>query len=288
MTLKISIMNYKRIFIALALPAVLPLAITACSDAANSTQGQNFDTVQVAEQPPVALAEVPASPEFPNAALTVGEVKTEDAGRDSVKVSFNFNVANYELKAQTADAGEKNCNNSKDGQHIHFILDDAPYKALYEPKNEITVAKNSEHHVVAFLSRSYHQSLKNKGAGLIYHFRIDERGALKKLESPTKPMLTYSRPKGDYTGKDVDNVLLDFYVWNATLGNDYKVKANITTGGKDTSFMISEWKSYFIKNLITGESTIKLTLTDKEGNKLMGASTEMSRNIQLAHGEPMK
>lgn len=273
--------------ITLGLASALLLSVTACNDSSSSENSETTDTVITESVAPVSLADVSASPDFPDATLTMGKVDAIAEG-DSVKLTFNFNVKNYELKAQTADAADKLCNNSKDGQHIHFILDNKPYTALYKPKHEVTVAKNMEHYLVAFLSRSYHQSLKNKEAGLLYHFKTDEQGKLQKLDTPATPMITYSRPKGDYLGKDTENILLDFYVWNVVLGNDYKVKADVSTGGKNTSFIISEWKSYFLKNLAMGKSTIKLTLVDKDGNKVNGPETEVSRDINLAQDEPMK
>lgn len=270
----------------LGITAFLLLAATSCqNNEENKDTATSADTLK--SENPVTLADVSTSPDFPGAILNMGNVEATPQG-DSVKINFSFNVKNYELKAQTADASDKLCNNSKDGQHIHFILDNTPYKALYEPKTEITVAKNSEHYLVAFLSRSYHQSLKNKEAAIVYHFKIDEKGKLQKLEAPTTPMLTYSRPKGDYLGKDTENILLDFYVWNATLGNDYKVNVNIKGEGVDTMLTVTEWKSYFLKNLPMGKTTIKLTLVDKDGNKVEGPETEISRDINLAQDEPMK
>lgn len=236
---------------------------------------------------PVTVTDFPQSPDFPGAALSLADVSPSASG-DSVKLSFAFEVRNYELKAQTADAANKGCSNSAQGQHIHFIIDNKPYVALYEPKHEVTVAKNSEHYVLCFLSRSYHESLKGKGASLLYHFRVDQNGKLEKLPEPRTPMVFYSRPKGDYLGKDTENVLFDFYVWNGTLGNDLKVKADISSGGKDTSLMLSQWKPYNLKNLAMGKNTIRLTLVDASGNKVAGPETEVSRDFQLAQGEPMK
>ena len=263
------------------------LATTLILTACENNEGSDAGTTE-AKANPITLEDVPSSPEFPDAALSIGKVDATEQGTDSVKLSFNFDVKNYELKAQTLDAKDKLCANSKDGQHIHFILDNQPYQALYEPKNETVVAKGSEHYLVAFLSRSYHQSLKNKDAALIYHFKINDEGKVEKMPEPTAPMITYSRPKGDYLGKDTENLLLDFYVWNANIGTDHQVKAAIQNATQDTTILLKEWKSYFLKNLAMGENTITLTLTDKDGNPLQGEGTTVSRTINLAQDEPMK
>jgi hypothetical protein len=265
------------------------LFLSACGEASDTNEETMTDsTTTVAEATtPINLTPVDSSQEFPNAQLSMGNVTATPAG-DSVKLSFNFNVKNYELKMQTGDGNSKVCNNSDKGQHIHFILDNKPYVAVYEPKHETTVAKNTEHYLMAFLSRSYHMSLKNKGAALVYHFKVDENGKLQKLEEPKTPMVFYSRPKGDYLGKDTENLLFDFYVWNATLGNDYQVKADISAGGKDTSMMITESRPYFLQNMPMGKSTIKLTMVDINGNKVEGPETEVSRDINLSKDEPMQ
>jgi len=233
------------------------------------------------------MEEVMNSEEFPDAQLSMGNTTTSMSG-DSVKVTFNFNVKNYDLKGQTSDSVKGICSNSDKGQHIHFILDNSPYAALYEPKHDVTIAKNTEHYLLAFLSRSYHMSLKNKNAAVLYHFKVDENGKLQKLDVPNTPMVFYSRPKGDYLGNDTQNVLLDFYVWNTTLGGSNKVKANINSGGRDTSIMITEWKPYFLKNLAMGKNSITLTMLDNSGNKVTGDNTEVTREFNLAEGEPMR
>jgi hypothetical protein len=255
--------------------------------------GQGRDGAQeepVGAAPSLVVSEVGASPEFPDARLGIGSVTATRQGTDSVKVHFSFTVTNYELTAQTADGDSKRCNNSADGQHIHFILDNRPYKALYKPENEVTLPVNSEHYLMAFLSRSYHESLKNPGAALVYHFRIDEKGNLQQLEEPQTPMIFYSRPKGDYLGKDTENVLFDFYVWNAGLSEDgYRVKAEITTeGGLDTSFMITEWKSWFLQQLPMGKANINITLVDKDNNPVQGPETSAGGSFRLASDEPMQ
>ena len=193
---------------------------------------------------------------------------------------------------QTADTATKMCNNSAKGQHIHFILDNQAYQALYEPKNEIVVANNTEHYLMAFLSRSYHESIKSKGAGLLYHFKVNEKGKLQKIDEPQTPMLFYSRPKGDYIGKDTANVLLDFYVWNANLATDgYQVQAHIANAdipNHDTTLTINNWQPNFINHLGIGKSTITLTLINKEGKPVQGPNTTVTRKIQLAAAEPLK
>jgi len=278
-------MNLKLLTLAGAGFAVL--SFSACQDSGTSGTTNNDTASAAAPTPatPLSIKPVDGSPEFPGASLGIKDVKAEMQGTDSVKITINYTVKNYELKHQTGDASTKECNNSKDGQHIHFILDNKPYKALYEPTNTFTVPVKSEHYLMSFLSRSYHESLKNPEAGVLYKFSIDEKGKLSKLALPTTPMLFYSRPKGDYLGNDTKNVLLDFYVYNGKLGADgYKVKA--TVNGQD--FTIDSWKPYFIQNAPMGDMTVNLQLLDKSGTAVTGDNTTISRTVKLAESEPMK
>ncbi|MBS1772873.1 MAG: hypothetical protein JST82_08430 [Bacteroidetes bacterium] len=236
---------------------------------------------------PVELVPVTGSPEYTDAQLSIANVTAAAQGTDSVKLSFAFDVKNYELKNQTSDADNKMCNNSDKGQHIHFILDNKPYAALYEPKHEVVLPKGGEHYVLVFLSRSYHESIKSKGASALYHFKIDEKGKLQKMEVPKTPMVFYSRPKGDYIGdKNTQNLLLDFYVWNCSLSDTgYKVKAQLKAEGVDTSFTITTWQPYFLKNVPMGSPSVTLTLWDKDGKQVGDGIT---REFKLAKEEPIK
>jgi hypothetical protein len=267
--------------------AASSIAMASCGEGSGTTDTKTAtDTVKAVPMAPVSLEPVSPSPEFPKASLSIKSVKADKVGKDSAKLTFNFDVKDYELKLQTADNGTKNCNNSDKGQHIHFILDNGPYKALYEPTNDITLPNDGkEHYMVAFLSRSYHESIKSKGAALIYHFKIDEKGNLKKLDDPKKPMITYSRPKGDYAGKDTANILLDFYVWNCSLAKDsFNVKAEIANSDRTTQTLtttITKWEPNFIHNLGTGKCKVTLTLTDKDGKQVEGPQTSASREFNL-------
>lgn len=278
-----------------AIAAITTLGLTACNnagtDSSKTTTTDSTTTTTSTPRAAVAITKVGASPEFPEAKLSMAAPSAQKVGTDSVKLTFNFTVKGYDLKNQTADNTGKGCNNSDKGQHIHFIMDNAPYKALYEPKNEVTLANNTEHYLISFLSRSYHESLKNKDAAVVLHFKIDEKGNYKKLDDPKTPMLFYSRPKGDYIGKDTANVLLDFYVMNTILGADgYKVKAQVMneTLGTDNTFTIGTWESNFIQNLGSGKCKVMLTLLDKDGKAVEGPQASATREFNMAASEPMK
>jgi hypothetical protein len=191
---------------------------------------------------------------------------------------FNFSIGgeSYTLGEQTPDAASKMCANSAKGQHIHLILNQDPYIAKYVPQFE-HAAPDGEHYLLAFLSRSYHESIKSLDAYVGLKAKM-EGGAMVGSEPISGPTLFYSRPKGTYVGKtNTDKVMLDFYLLNATLGPDYKVKADIN-GEIHT---ISKWQPYYIEGLPMGENTIKLTLLDKDGKVVDNPINGVSRTFTL-------
>lgn len=104
-----------------------------------------------------------------------------------------YTVSNFKLTEQTAH--DHHMANSHDGQHIHFILDNKPYAALYKPEHTVTVALNSEHYLMSFLSRSYHESIKTTEASKLVKFKVDKDGKVVQDAAVTAPSLFYSRPK---------------------------------------------------------------------------------------------
>jgi hypothetical protein len=274
---------------AAATASVAIIALTSCNNSNNTESTASTDTtkVEISATPvgPITIKPVEGSPEFADAQLGIKNVKAELQGTDSVKITVDYDVKNYELKNQTPDATTKSCANSKDGQHIHFILDNQPYLALYEPTKTFTVPVKSDHYLMSFLSRSYHESIKAPKANVLYHFSVDEKGKLTKMDIPKTPMIFYSRPKGDYLGADTKNLLLDFYLYNTTLAADgNKVKVDVN----GTNFDIDKWQPYFIENAPMGDVTVKVQLIDKDGKNIEGINTSVSRTAKLAVQEPMK
>jgi len=239
------------------------------------TENKEVNTEEKAEESKITLSKFEDSPKFEDAKISLNEPPvgaiSEESGKAEVK--FDFNVENYDLGVQTEGAGENGLANSGNGQHIHFILDNAPYSAHYEPSFSKEIEEG--HHVLlAFLSRSYHESVKN--AFLVQPVTVGEpEGDAPDL---TAPHMFYSRPKGTYSGKDTEKLLLDFFLVNTEIsetGN--KVKATIN--GEE--FTITEWVPYIIEGLDKGEVEIQLQLVDAEGNLIPGPFNDVTRTVTL-------
>ena len=255
------------------------LAVTACNSGIESnSNADGADSLNADTAGAIQVVPVEDSKSFPGATLEIASLTAEKAGTDSAKITVNYNVQNFSLTEHTEDSNAHHMANSQEGQHIHFILDNKPYVALYKPEHSTTVALNSEHYVLSFLSRSYHESIKEKGAAVLKRFKIDENANLVEMDLPTEPSLFYSRPKGEYKGADTERLLLDFYVWNTDLQDGNKVIATIN----GSEFTLDNWGPYEILNAPSGELTVDLTLVDKDGNALQGDNVSISRTVTIA------
>ncbi len=238
-------------------------------------ENEEVETKEKVEESNITLSKFEDSQKFKEAKISLNEPVVSEINEKSgnAEVKFDFNVENYELGVQTDDAGENGLANSGNGQHIHFILDNAPYSAHYEPS--FTKEIEEGHHVLlAFLSRSYHESVKN--AFLVQPVTVGEpEGDAPDL---TAPHMFYSRPKGTYSGKDTEKLLLDFFLVNTEIsetGN--KVKATIN--GEE--FTITEWVPYVIEGLDKGEVKIQLQLVDDNDKVIPGPFNDVTRTVTL-------
>jgi hypothetical protein len=81
-----------------------------------------------------------------------------------------------------------------------------------------------------------------------------------------KPLLTYSRPKGEYKGADTDPIMIDFWLSNAKLtgdGGDLRIRYSVDGG--EAKF-IEKWAPVWLSGWTGGKHTIKVELVDKDGN----------------------
>ena len=213
----------------------------------------------------ISITKVEGSPEYSNSVLKMNEPIIVDEG-----YKFSFDVNQYELGMQTLKDFDYQLANSAKGQHIHFIVNNGPYSAHYE--DNFTKNLEKENNVIlAFLSRSYHESVKNKNA-----FVLTQLGE-NKIDLNSE-FLFYSRPKGTYKGKDTEKLLLDFYLVNTDISKDgNKVRATI----EGTEFIIDEWAPFYIEGLPKGEINIKLELIDSSGSLIETPFNSSVRKVIL-------
>ena len=99
---------------------------------------------------------------------------------------------------------------------------------------------------------------------------------------PAKPLLTYSRPKGEYKGEDADPVMIDFWLLNAKLagdGGDYRVRYSVD-GGEPK--MLEKWEPIWLSGWTSGKHRVLLELIDKSGNVVdNGGYNSTTREITI-------
>lgn len=225
------------------------------------------------------------SPPFEGAKTRVSNFE-DGSVLDDAKVAVIVDVENFELGVQTDTPRASEIANSAEGQHAHIILDNGPYLADYKAGEpfDIGVLTEGPHTLVVFPSRSYHESVKSPDAAEILNFYVGkEEGEF--LLDKSAPTIIYSRPKGDYKGKDAGKILLDFYLNNVELSPDgYKAKYTITnkgTGSEVGTITLTEWTPAFVSGLATGEYGVRLQLLDKDGNVVEGAFNNTERVINV-------
>jgi hypothetical protein len=291
----------------LAVPAIGALAMFACggpdnlppppppppvpaTDAATpvSTVAAPPPTVPSKTPPPPVTLTVGAASPDPTGALPT--VAITSPGKEAVVP--NDKAAAFDVKLDV-----KNWQTATGSSHVHLILDNKPYKPIYDPKAPVKLSEltNGEaiaegrHVLVAFPSRANHESVKTKGALSVVTFWVGKKGDAK--DDPTKkPMLIYSRPKGEYKGETANHVLVDFYLSGVTLAEG-KEHVNITVSGPGIDSPLKakaeKWgPPFYLDNLQNGDYTVKTELADKDDKLIEGPWNSTTRTIKINHDAP--
>lgn len=234
--------------------------------------------------PPVTLSVGAASPD-PTAPLPT--VKITAPTREQVVAADK--AADFSVKLDV-----KNWQTAQGSSHVHLILDNKPYKAIYDTKAPVKLSElaggealaEGAHVLVAFPSRANHESVKTKDALAIVPFWIGKKGKLD--PDPTKkPMLIYSRPKGDYNGDFANHVLVDFQLANVTLAEG-KEHVHVFVKGPGIDKPLEQKVEKFgpplyLDNLQNGAYEIKVELMDGSMKTLDGPWNSTTRTIKVDH-----
>ena len=195
------------------------------------------------------------------------------------------------------------------GNHIHVILDNQPYEAYYELGQpfELRNVVAGKHTLRVFPSRPWHESYKDAGAFQMVKFTVKGGGDASKPTTtnsgqtmappregkdfpastagdvnPSKPLLTYSRPKGEYKGADADPIMIDFWLTGAKLngdGGEYRVRYIVDD---DDPKFIDKWEPIWLSGWIKGKHTVRLELLDRDGKPVEnGGYNTTSREITV-------
>jgi hypothetical protein len=293
-------MKYTKLFIAL----FSALIIGACGGTTNTNQPAN--NANVAATPEVQRLSVVERPQkLKDLMAARGEQDAAAPTLNIVEPKADSTVASSTVKVKLGISGDLKGYKphmdmeTKMGNHIHVILDNQPYEAYYnlDQEFELRNVSDGEHTLRVFPSRPWHESYKNQGAFQMVKFTVKNGGAdpakpattangntmsnantaptpegkeMKESKAgavdQSKPLLTYSRPKGEYKGDDANAIMIDFWLANAKLkddGGEYRVRYSVDGG--EAQF-VDKWAPIWLTGWTSGKHTIKLELVDKDGN----------------------
>jgi len=210
----------------------------------------------------------------------------DSAVLDSATVQAVVQAENFEPGVQTDTKRAQEIANSGNGQHFHLILDNQPYMANYEAGTPFDLGElePGAHTLVAFPSRSYHESVKSDTTYDVINFYVKEESGDFMLRDD--PAIIYSRPKGTYSGDAAKKIMLDFYLHNVELSKDgYKAKYTIRSEGSEVaSVTLTEWAPAFVTGLSSGTYDVNLQLLDSDGNVAPGPFNDTTREITVETG----
>jgi hypothetical protein len=247
---------------------------------------------------PIATAE-PTPPPAPAVTVEDMTASPEPTPAPTVKILAPANESAIADATKAKDAtvrlDVKNWPTGEGMSHVHVILDDHPYKAVFDPKAPIKIAEllpagaeltEGQHVLTAFPSRPTHEAVRGKGALAQVTFWVGKKG--KPTIDLKKPQLIYSRPKGTYGGDLTKEVMIDFFLVGTNLEDGHKVRYTITGPGIATPVTgeFTKWAPKIVKNLQKGEYTFKLDLLGKDGAQLEGPMTSTTRTVMIAPDQP--
>jgi hypothetical protein len=297
--------KYASLFVALAALTACETP-TNTNTNINRTNVNAANTVNANAAPTAqTLAEVPRPQKISDEMKTRGEQDNAAPTITVVEPKNNSTVNNSTVRVKLALSGDlKGYKPMKDmttgmGNHIHVILDNQPYEAYYnlDQEFELRNVPDGEHTLRFFPSRPWHESYKNEGAFQMIKFTVKNGGADaskpattnanqtmsnantaptpegKDMQNSTagavdmqKPLLTYSRPKGEYKGADAESIMIDFWLQNAKLqgdGGEYRVRYSVDGG--EAKF-IDSWQPIWLSGWTNGKHSVKVELVDRAGN----------------------
>ena len=274
------IKQWARLLCSGLLIGLLSIGLVSCG----GEETPQAEEVEEAPAPKAALTEVAPPTIFEELRQTIDNYQPQVSilspqnGEviEDTQVSIEVDVKDYPL-FKNEDLGM--------GPHLHVILDNQPYRAVYSAEEPIVFEDLTPgtHTIRMFASRPWHESFKNEGAYAQVTFHLfTETG--ENAPDSEQPLLTYSRPKGGY---GAEPILLDYYLTNAPIRlddedssavnpasqRDWRVRATIN----GESFIMDSWLPVYLEGFEEGQNWIKLELLDSDGNLIDNAFNTAAR-----------
>jgi len=237
------------------------------------------DAVQV--QGGIQLVRLPsAGPDYSQVRLSLQSPDPGARFSPGEAVALQFSLEGMDLDSPTPDAESRGLARAP-GQHVHLVVNDAPYRALYDVSVPILVEGLPEgtHVIRAFPGRDWHEGIKNSGALVQQLVVVGEAEPTLSPPETWGPTLIYSRPQGSYEGAGADSVMVDFFLSGVEL-SESGVRVRLSVDGAPP-FFIHEWQPHVLLGLAPGEHVLRMDLVDGTGAPIEAPFTPVERTITL-------
>ncbi|MGB3495529.1 MAG: hypothetical protein WBA57_22555 [Elainellaceae cyanobacterium] len=266
---------------------VVALGLAGCSDRPSSerptqlsrTPAKRFLKEIVEVPPPASIQQIRAELEVYQPQVKILSPQPEEM-LDDTQVEVNLDINDLPL-FKDEDLGL--------GPHLHVILDNQPYQAVYDTSSPLVFEdlEPGTHTLRVFASRPWHESFKNAGAYDQVKFYVFTQTPNNDADLQ-QPIMTYSRPKGAY---GAEPIMLDFYLANTPLHviaqeepdddlHDWQIRG--TVNGQ--SFTFDTWEPIYLTGFEPGLNWLKLELLDEDGDLIDNAFNSTARIIQYQPG----
>jgi hypothetical protein len=226
----------------------------------------------------VQLAVSPeTAPAVTEAALRIVTPSDGDRFQEGEDVEVRLGLVGYELRVPTPTGDERGLARAPDGQHIHLIVNDRSYQAIYDLDEPVVLEDlpAGTHVIRAFPGRDWHESVKSPGVFDQVVIVVGDGD----LDAFVGPNVVYSRPQGVYEGAQADSILVDFYVDGIELGEDsYQL---LFTLNDTQTFRITTWQPYLLVDVPAGEHTLRMELFDAAGQRVETPFIPMERSFEV-------
>jgi hypothetical protein len=172
--------------------------------------------------------------------------------------------------------------NQPPGSYVQLVLDGRPVDPITSYRGGIKLTDlagpdgiaDGEHVLSAHVCLSNRQSVKAPGGISVHRFWIGKKTA--GAYQSSAPMIVLGSPFGHYSGSAADEVLIDYYLLNAVVGEkDHSVRMTLKGPGlpeEGTERFTREWRPWNIVSPHNGEYTLKVELLDPSGNSPPGGT----------------
>jgi hypothetical protein len=168
------------------------------------------------------------------------------------------------------------------GNHLRVLLDNETPRDWFSSSERTMVIEGLAtglHTIRVFAATAWGESIKAPKAYDAVNFYIKSNKDQPIPVDFSKPVLSYSKPEGVYSGRAAERILLDFHLANARLtvgGNNVRLTLD---GGAPID--LAAWSPVWLEAVPKGTHSVSLTLVGPDGKALHGPYNEVERSFTV-------